>query len=140
MDPITAISLASNIISFIDFSTKLLRGAKNIHEAGSLEDNDRLEVVTRHMKMFMTKLLVPNPHNLIGADLELSQLAAKCMVLANDLLKLLEKIKAKDPKSRMQALCSAMRDMKYDEEKKSLEARLNSCRAQFEMQLNFLSR
>ncbi|KAK1955985.1 hypothetical protein LY78DRAFT_663887 [Colletotrichum sublineola] len=55
MDPITALSLASNIISFIDFGTKLLHGTKNIYDKGFLEENATLEVVARQMNGFITK-------------------------------------------------------------------------------------
>ncbi|KAF9879593.1 hypothetical protein CkaCkLH20_03136 [Colletotrichum karsti] len=139
MDPITAVSLASNVISFIDFTTQLLRGAKNIRAAGDFEENASLEAVTRHIDIFITKLLGPESSSLVGSDLQLSDLAAKCRALAIELLALLYKIKAKDPNSRRQAVWSVMKNMKYEEQKKSLEARLASCRDQFEMQLNFLA-
>ncbi len=40
MDPVTAISLASSVLAFITFSTKLVQEAIKIHElGGSLKDN-----------------------------------------------------------------------------------------------------
>ncbi|KAK1976115.1 hypothetical protein LZ30DRAFT_322205 [Colletotrichum cereale] len=68
MDPITAISLASNVISFIDFGTKVLSGARKVQEAGALEDNETLESVVRQMQTFIAKLLAPDQTNLTGTD------------------------------------------------------------------------
>ncbi|KAK1585298.1 uncharacterized protein LY79DRAFT_519003 [Colletotrichum navitas] len=131
MDPITAISLASNVISFIDFGTTVIRGAKRVQDAGALQDNDTLDSVARQMQTFTVKLLAPGQTNLTGADLGLAELAAKCRDVAGDLSELLEK---------RQAIWSVIKNLKYDEEKKSLEARLGSCRSQLGIQLNHLSR
>ncbi|KAK1991908.1 hypothetical protein LX36DRAFT_662890 [Colletotrichum falcatum] len=139
MDPITAISLASNVISFIDFGTAVIRGAKKVQDAGALEDNDTLDSVARQMQAFTVKLLGPDQTNLAGADLGLAELAAKCRDVAGDLLGLLDKIRAKDPASKRQAVWSVIKNLKYDEEKRSLEARLGSCRSQLEIQLNYLA-
>ncbi|EFQ32690.1 uncharacterized protein GLRG_07834 [Colletotrichum graminicola M1.001] len=110
MDPITAISLVSNVISFIDFGTTVIRGAKRVQDAGALEDNDTLDSVARQMQTFTVKLLAPAQTNLTGTDLGLAELAAKCRDVAGDLLEL------------QQAIWSVIKNMKYDEEKKSLKA------------------
>ncbi|KAK2040331.1 hypothetical protein LZ31DRAFT_604549 [Colletotrichum somersetense] len=140
MDSITVISLASNVIFFIDFGTTLIRGAKKVQDAGALEENDTLDSVACQMQTFVAKLLAPDQANLTGTDLGLAELAAKCRDVASDLSGLLEKIRAKDPASKRQAVWSVIKNLKYDEEKKSLEARLGSCRSQLEIQLNYLAR
>ncbi|KAH8898720.1 hypothetical protein GQ53DRAFT_777337 [Thozetella sp. PMI_491] len=100
MDPLTAIGLVSNILSFIDFSQQLLRGANEIHGSlfGTLDENKSREVVVGQMKIFSSKLLAPDSSTFIGEDKELCGIAAEY-----------------------------------------LERRLNSCRAQLGLQLNFLT-
>jgi hypothetical protein len=89
---------------------------------------------------FSSKLLAPDGSNLMGEDKQLCKLAAECRALSDELVGLLEKIKAKDPKSKIQSLCSAFKDRIYEKEKLDLEQRLNSCRSQFELQVSFLMR
>lgn len=47
MDPLTALSLAGNIIQFVDFGGRLLGGAGEIYHSaeGSLKVHDELELV-----------------------------------------------------------------------------------------------
>src|SRR4051794_29327999 len=100
MEPLVALGLVSNILSFIDFSMKLLRGTREIHGSlsGTLEENSSRELVAREMKKFSSKLLAPDASNLIGEDKELCMLAAECRALSSQLADLLEKIKPKDSK------------------------------------------
>jgi hypothetical protein len=55
MDPLVAIGLVSNILSFINFSKDLLCGAGEIHGSlsGTLEENRSREVVVGVMKKIL---------------------------------------------------------------------------------------
>jgi len=55
MDPFTAIGLASNILSFIDFSAQLINGAREIYDSttGTTEDNKSRESIVNEMKFFL---------------------------------------------------------------------------------------
>ena len=54
MDPFTAIGLASNILSFIDFSAQLINGAREIYDStsGTTEDNKSREAIVSEMNNF----------------------------------------------------------------------------------------
>jgi len=56
MEAIAGISLAANVIQFIDFSSRLVSKGKEIHENGSLSEQDDLENVTRSLAHFSHKL------------------------------------------------------------------------------------
>lgn len=43
MDPLTALSLAGNVIQLVDFSLKGARACKELYDAGSLDTNNVLE-------------------------------------------------------------------------------------------------
>ncbi|KAK3306192.1 uncharacterized protein B0T15DRAFT_485616 [Chaetomium strumarium] len=68
MDPVTAVGLASGIVAFITFSTSLVKGAIQIHEAldGSLEENRSHEAIAAEMKRFAIRLLPPDDSRLSG--------------------------------------------------------------------------
>jgi hypothetical protein len=99
-----------------------------------------VEAVVKEMKTFSSKLIAPDASNFIGEDQQLSALASECHSLSKDLVNLLEKIKAKDPKSKTQSVWSALRAKIYEKEQENLRQRLDECRGQFELQLSFMSR
>lgn len=144
MDPLTAIGLVSNILSFIDFSARLLKGAKEVHDShhGVLEENRNREAVMREMQRLSTQMLVsrlPTAEK-AGDDSTLCILASECHQLSTQLISLLEKIKPDDSGSKAQSLLSAIRNKVYDSERESLEARLCDCRAQLHLELSNLTR
>lgn len=58
MDPITALSLAGNVIQFVDFGTRLLSRAGGLYKSstGSLAIRDEIELITTDLQVFITKL------------------------------------------------------------------------------------
>ncbi|KAM7183315.1 hypothetical protein V8F20_012664 [Naviculisporaceae sp. PSN 640] len=123
MDPVTAIGLASGILSFITFSGKLIAGAIKIHDTtdGHVAENRSRELVIQEMKKMSERLLAPDDSSFVGQDKGLCLLAAECSTLSNDPLALLERIKPKDCKSKAESLW------------------LDRCRSQLELQVTFLT-
>lgn len=144
MDPVTAIGLVSGILSFIDFGTRIVRGANHIYESkdGTPEDNKTMESAAIQMQQFSAELsdFQTSGPNIIGNDGKLCELAVKCKGIADEVHELLEKIKAKDPKSRTQTLWSALKDERYRGKKEELGKRLDACRSQFHLQLDYFTR
>lgn len=143
MDPLTAIGLASNILSFIDFSARLLKGAKEVHgsQHGVLEENRSRETIVREMQHMSTRILVSeSSEKADDTSGGLRVLARECQELSTQLISLLEKIKPKDSGSATQSLASALRNKIYDSDRAGLEARLNNCRAQLHLELSNLTR
>lgn len=58
MDPLAAVSLAGNIIQFIEFGTRLLSTTKELYRssAGSLTVHDEIELVTTDLSILVAKL------------------------------------------------------------------------------------
>jgi hypothetical protein len=142
MDPFTTISLVTNILTFVEFSAKVLKGASEIYRSptGTLEDNRSREISLSQMQEFSLKLLAPDKANFMGEDKQLCILAEECRVLSRDFIDLLGKIKAKDPTSKSQSFWSSVKSRYYENEKQSLEERLDGCRKQLELQLNYVTR
>ncbi|KXX74090.1 Vegetative incompatibility protein HET-E-1 [Madurella mycetomatis] len=146
MDPVTAVSLASSIVAFVDFGTKLVRGAIEIHAStdGVLEDNRSREAVARDMKRFAARLIAPDTTRLSGQEKILSgqekalcDLATECQQLSTALVELLERIKPGDVASKRLSLWAALKNKFYEKEREDLEKRLGFCRDQLDLHLNF---
>lgn len=142
MDPFTAIGLASSIVQFVDFSTKLIHGAREIYDSASSDtlENRSLEAVVGEMKRLSSKLLSPGKTHQTEEEKALRRLAAECNILSNQILHLLQKIKPKDANSMRQSTWAALKNKWHEGEKLELEKRLENCRSQLELQLNFLTR
>lgn len=142
MDPVTVIGLVGNIFTFVDFSLEILNGAKDVYasSAGCLEENRQRGVIARETESLASKLLVSNNARLTGADKCLFDLATECQKISRDLISLLDKLKAKDPKSKFHSVKSSVRNKWYQKDKQDLEQRLQICRSQLELQLAYLAR
>lgn len=59
VDPFTSIGLASSIVQFVEFSTKLITGAQDIHGSATsmTRENKNLESIVTEMKGLSSKLL-----------------------------------------------------------------------------------
>ncbi|KAL5331546.1 hypothetical protein ACEPPN_001080 [Leptodophora sp. 'Broadleaf-Isolate-01'] len=136
MDPLTAISLASSIVQFIDYSTKLIHGAKEIYGSvtGATEENYRLENVTAEMQTLSLKLLPRQDAQQTEDEQALSRLAAECKILSDQILALLKSIKPKDFNSKSQSVWAALKSKWNEREKQELEERLKNCQSQLELQ------
>jgi hypothetical protein len=58
MDPLSALSLAGNIVQFVDFGLKLLSGAVELYKSpsGTLAAHHELELVTTDLSALVIKL------------------------------------------------------------------------------------
>jgi hypothetical protein len=76
MDPLSAIGLASAIIQFVDFGSKILvTGYETYHSVhGTTNDNIELESLTRSLYKFQEQLTI-SPKQLGHSDPELQKLA-----------------------------------------------------------------
>ena len=97
LEPLSAIALASSIIQFVDFGSKILAsGCETYHSThGATEDNVDLESLTQSLYKFQDQLST-HPKQLTHNDRELQKLAQNCSYLAGDLLLLLGSFKVKE--------------------------------------------
>ncbi|KAK3904902.1 hypothetical protein C8A05DRAFT_13258 [Staphylotrichum tortipilum] len=142
MDPVSAIGLASGILSFITFSTSLIQGAIHICDSldGQSDENRCREAIANDMKSLATRMFPPDDSRLSGEEKGLCLLASECRDLSDKLVNLLGRIKAKDPQSKRQSLWSALKNKVSEKEKVDLEQRLDHCRSQLTLQLAFLNK
>ena len=98
LDPLSGLSLASNIINVIDFTTKVVKGTVEIHGAtsGSTITNHEVELVASDLASLFNRL--PNKAAASSSgqwdeDQALKDLATQCEGLASELLDKLNKLK-----------------------------------------------
>ena len=100
MDPLTAISLMSAIVQFVDFSSKLIAEGHQIYQSieGASRANLHTESITNHINSLNTHLLQPvRRYSQTGVSSEsenaLRDLATECRAVATVLLILLNELK-----------------------------------------------
>lgn len=103
MDPISAFSLACNVIQVVDFGFKLAAGCREIYVSGSLESNDHIELVATDLRRISEEIENGAAAKTAG-DRELTDLASRSAATSRKLLSVLEDIKMKNQKSKRNAL------------------------------------
>lgn len=139
MDPVTAIGVVSAALSLVTFSTSLVKGAIQIHDAIQSDEagsRSRESVITE-MQRFASSL---SPQAAPGAGLDdngLLLLANQCRELSEKLLALLTKLKPKNPASKSQTLRAAIRSKLHENSINELEESLDACRSQLHLELTY---
>lgn len=102
LDPLTALSLAGNLIQFIDFSSKLVTKGREIYRSadGASRENLEIEVVTADFSKVVQTLMkhpgsgtVASAANTSATELELRQICEMCKSTATELLSKLQEVK-----------------------------------------------
>ncbi|OTB16307.1 hypothetical protein K445DRAFT_351197, partial [Daldinia sp. EC12] len=137
MDPFSAIGLAGNIITFVDFGFGLISTAKSIYnsKSGASADNEDLYSMAERLQQLTMELKGPRPIVSSQQDRRLYDVAIECEDVSVELSKFLDKLKAKDPRSKRHALKTALRNWWKNDQKSELEKRLDRCKEQLSLEL-----
>ncbi|CZR67814.1 uncharacterized protein PAC_17713 [Phialocephala subalpina] len=138
LDPITALSLAGNIVQFVDFSIRVLGDAHELHKSaeGSLQENLDVETVAGTIRILQMKLRIQDNHNISGdgkAENLLEGLCTSCDETAKELLEVLEKLKVQGKKSPWKSIRQAIKSIKGKADIAEICARLNRFRETLEL-------
>lgn len=100
MDPITAVSFAATILQFVDFSSKLVKGAYEIYQSttGQAADDAQLSTIVDDLKD-VTKTLQSDVKGDSCHVQPLKKLASDCIAASNELSNLLEEVKREGNKA-----------------------------------------
>jgi hypothetical protein len=103
MDPLTALSLAGNLVQFVDFGSRLLSEGRELYKStsGALKANDELELVTLDLRTLVLKLRRSNfsTEDTVHTDGGLKsgssfeKMCNEAATIAEDLIGKLEKLK-----------------------------------------------
>ncbi|KAJ2907309.1 hypothetical protein MKZ38_003165 [Zalerion maritima] len=139
MDPFSAIGLAGNLLQISQFAAEIVLKAREIHKSGSTKDNRVLEDIANSINITVAE--VHNSSNPDGSDHEkqLCALATQCRDQSDELLRLLQTIKAARRNS-LGSFKAAWKSHQVSDEKKELESRLEKTKSQIVLQLSYMSR
>ncbi|KAH7385981.1 hypothetical protein BKA66DRAFT_569298 [Pyrenochaeta sp. MPI-SDFR-AT-0127] len=148
MEALAAVSLVGNIFQFVEFSHKLLRGTKELYhsQSESLQDTQDLETLTQGLQQICTALQDKSSSMNVGTatpqqrqqQAALRRLAKGCESSAKELLSVLQKLKAKDPKSKWSCFEAALATTWTQSRINAMQKRVEDYSSQLLLQLNFM--
>ena len=139
MEPASAIGIASSAICFVEFTYKFTLTLFSLVTDGTATDHDSLEDTCRKMQdMSRDILLSPNPAAPLSPEQRaLASLSNQCRLLADRILRKLEKVKPANRKV-MTVVKAAVRLVCSKEEFATLQKNLDMCRGQLHLHLSML--
>ncbi|KAE8440326.1 hypothetical protein EG329_008775 [Mollisiaceae sp. DMI_Dod_QoI] len=139
MDPVTAIGLASSLITFVDFSWSLVAGAHEIYTSvnGTTSEHDHINNVIEDLQELSDDLgtgaLGDSKH-----EKALKRLAFQCSELSDELLGILRKLRVTEKNSKWKAIKAKWGSMRKRDEISSIRERLGEYRSQILLHLNMM--
>ena len=149
MDPLSALSLAGNVLQFIDFGTKLFSKAGELYKStvGSLAANDQLELVTADLRALVSKLRQSlsseeTQGETVQEDKEtwssFNRVCDEAADVADEIILRLGKLRLQDGKfRRLRSILQAVETLWSEREITSLLKRLSSLRIALETRVLF---
>jgi hypothetical protein len=146
LDPLTALSLAGNIIQFVDFASKLVVKGREIYDsAEGLSVGDReLETIAKDLWDISTRFKPRIPPRLNSdldqlesgqkTDTTLTELSNQCCLISEELIHTLGKLKLSDlnhSNRRWKSVRHAFKSLWNKEEMGVMVARLQSLREEW---------
>ena len=118
MDPLSVVSLAGNIIQFVEFGSNLVCGSLDIYKSadGATSDNSELKLITEDLTGLCSKLIetlnLVDGRLLPKADLDLLKLSRSCVALGGQLQQMLQSLKMKSRNPKWDSVRQALKNGK----------------------------
>ena len=140
LDPLSALSLAAAIVQFVDYSTKIVLGAAEIHASatGSLTKHVDLSSITTDLSGISDNLVIDDQDQsktYSKDERALSGLATQCRDVANKLLTTLEDLNVKGPHKKWKSVRQALLSVWRESEIRDIRKRLDTFRNQLTTRL-----
>ncbi|KAJ3544739.1 hypothetical protein NM208_g2898 [Fusarium decemcellulare] len=141
MDPVTAISLASSIITFIDFGTELITGAIEIYHApdGTSAADAHLQDVLGDLSDLVEEL-EKSFHASTKAEKNIKRLARECGEDAKELQTILRGLKMTGRRTPWKSVKAKWMRMRAESDVEELRERLSESRADILLNLTLVLR
>lgn len=139
MDPVSAIGLASSILTFVEFSSKLVRGIYDVASSadGATEENTHIGVVMRDLED-VTDAIEVDFKGSSKQEKELIKLASKCAALSRDLQKTLKSVKVQRGNVPWQTIKAGWKTVTKKDKIESMEKRIAKYREELMLRLHML--
>jgi methyl-accepting chemotaxis protein len=143
MDPVTAVGMASAIMTFVDVGFKFIQIANEIHNSadGVLHANRRIEDISAEADQAATRLQSMAPFNATDEEESLFKAAQRCRKTSSELATTLNDLKPNQssPK-RLEIVKHTLKVMWKDGLIKKLEDQLKDDRHQLTLAMSIFSR
>lgn len=121
MDPLTCLSIAGNVVQFIDFSFKIYSDTRQLYEDGRLQVHDQTKKAVEDLSKFSKSLSqsTRGQHNTGGItenDVELEAICQHCSKLADDMVVRLKKFDVSKKDNVFRSVCQVLKSMWSAEE------------------------
>jgi hypothetical protein len=141
MDPVSAVSLAATILTFVDFSSNLVKGCYQVYRSSTntTTDDARLSTILADLQNVTNSL----QHDVAGNSPhleDLRQLATGCAEVSQELSSMLEKLRRKEGNKLWRSVEATWKHMRKEKEVAAIEQRLNTYRLQLLLKLNLIFR
>jgi hypothetical protein len=143
LDPLTAISLASAVVQFVDFSVKLVSAGHELYEKGSLANNNAVEQITQDIAHLAEELGAHRPPSAKQPsqdEIALQELAGSCKKLAEEMMAVLKTLKIQEPKNGLEIIRKSLRSMRKKGKIQNIEQRLGKIRDELSLRLTAILR
>ena len=141
LDPLTAVSLASAVVQFIDFSIKILTETQEIYQSvsGTTRKNVTIGEITQDTRE-LSQNVTRNRYMCQGQayDAALVRLAESCEKEADALLLILDGLKVPPGASHWTSLKKAIKTASQKGKIRELESRLNKLQKQVNSHILFM--
>lgn len=137
MEVLAAVSLAGNILQFIDFAGEVLTKCWKIYrsESSATEQNEEQEVITRDLKALSSRLQCLRSTD--PSDPTMEKLCSQCNAVADELLAMLESFKTKGKRTTLQSLEKSLKSTWSKDKVIQLKKRLDEFRQELEVHVLF---
>jgi hypothetical protein len=140
LDPLTALSLAGNILQFIDFAAKVVSKCRGIHKSpdGVLPEDQELELVASDLARLSKRLEEEHwPKRETADEKSLHDLSNASIKIANELLDRVTKHRAADgtPHRKWRSLRDSFEKVWTKKELEALAARLAQLRSEISLHI-----
>ena len=135
LDPLSALSLASNVVQFIDFGNRLISEIQEIRQSASGLAKENIDFLfTAEAFRRKSDILFANPTDGIGSSSlplsrsALQEFAVPCRQVSDELIAILEGLKVMEPRKRQQSFRQALRSITKRRKIKELVAKMGILR------------
>jgi len=149
-DPLSALSLASTIVQFVDFAIKLVTDGYELYDRGALAHDDELRLVTKDLTR-LTKSFANSSSSAtdlagsrrkyseikpsVDSETSLFLLASSCQELGNELLSILESLRPQKTRSGLESFRLSLKSKQKRKKINDIEQRLRRYQSQLVIHL-----
>lgn len=142
LDPLSALSVAGNVVQFTEFTINLLSKSRKIFnsEEGALVENLELEAVARNLAELSGRIRETFPSQTRGQvltydDVNLKTVCDNCSAVAEELLAALGKLRLQGKHEKWTSFRMALKTLLSENELNGISRKLEGYRRQLDTQL-----